>query len=86
MRTRLRDARRRAGLTQNDIALALDVSRSYYSQIECGAKNPSFRIVLAIKMALHETEDSLFDDTEEPRIPGNPYIREFGRKTLVERA
>jgi len=85
MRTKLRDARRRAGLTQSDIALTLGVSRSYYSQIECGAKNPSYRIVLAIKMALHETEDSLFESTEEPRVPGNPYIREFGRKTLAER-
>jgi len=71
MRTKLRDARRRAGLTQSDIALTLGVSRSYYSQIEC--------------MALHETEDSLFESTEEPRVPGNPYIREFGRKTLAER-
>lgn len=84
MRTKLRDARRRAGLTQSNIALTLGVSRSYYSQIECGAKNPSFRIVLAIKMALHETEDNLFENTEEPRVPGNPYIREFGRKTLAE--
>jgi len=70
MRTKLRDARRRAGLTQSDIALTLGVSRSYYSQIECGAKNPSYR---------------LFESTEEPRVPGNPYIREFGRKTLAER-
>jgi putative transcriptional regulator len=85
MRTRLRNARRRAGMTQSDIALELNVSRSYYSQIECGVKNPSFRIALAIKMALHETEDSLFDNSEEPLMPGNPYIREFGRKTLAER-
>ncbi len=86
MRTKLRDARRKLGLTQNDIALLLGVSRTYYSQIECGVKTPSFRVVLAIKVVLHETDDSLFDNTDEARLPGNPYIREYGRKTLAERA
>lgn len=74
MRTRLRDARRAAGYTQYSMAEALGVSRSYYSQIESGAKNPSFRIVLAIKVALHDSDDGLFENTDEKPVRGHPFV------------
>ena len=65
MRANLRAARKKAGMTQKAFANALNISRSYYSQIEGGTKDPSYRVVLKIKLALHISEDSLFDLTEK---------------------
>lgn len=73
MRQNLKNARLEAKLTQQELADYLHISRNYYSQIETGAKSPSFRAALAIKLALHETSDSIFDnDASIKTVRGRP--------------
>ncbi len=49
---RIRDERRQRGLTQGDLANALDVSVAYVSLIERGCRNPPYTTVVAIADAL----------------------------------
>ena len=87
MRVKLRTMRVNNGYTQYSIAEALGISRSHYSQIESGEKNPSDKLKTMIKVALRYTEDDLFDDARNVKpISGNPFSREFGRRTLSQRS
>lgn len=45
------------GLSQEDLALAADVDRSYVSQLERGIANPTLAILLRIAGALHAKID-----------------------------
>ncbi|HET6412026.1 MAG TPA: helix-turn-helix transcriptional regulator [Anaeromyxobacter sp.] len=49
---RIRDYRRTKGLTQENLAQALDLSVAYVSLIERGGRNPPYTTVLAIARAL----------------------------------
>lgn len=86
MRVKLRTMRVNNGYTQYSLAEKLNISRSHYSQIESGEKNPSDKLKTMIKVALRYTEDDLFDIAKnvKPRR-GNPFIRDFDRKTLSQR-
>ncbi len=48
----LRLARKRAGLSQEALALNADVDRTYVSQIERGVGNPSVRVVTKLSQCL----------------------------------
>lgn len=50
----LRDARERAGLSQEALAFAAEVDRTYVSQIERGVGNPSIGVLtrLAAKLSV----------------------------------
>lgn len=61
MRVKLRDMRVNNGYTQYSLAEKLNISRSHYSQIESGQKNPSEKLKTMIKVALRYMEDDLFD-------------------------
>lgn len=61
MRVKLRDMRVNNGYTQYSLANKLNVSRSHYSQIESGEKNPSEKLKTMIKVVLRYMEDDLFD-------------------------
>lgn len=50
--TNLRELRASVGLSQEDLALAADVDRTYVSQIERGVGNPSIRVVAAMASSL----------------------------------
>ncbi len=50
---RIRTLRRQRGLTQEDLAEAVDLSVAYMSLIERGGRNPPFTTVVAIAHALH---------------------------------
>ncbi len=63
MRVRLVRMREAQGYTQYTLAPALGISRSHYSQIESGEKNPSLKLALRIKSVLGYTNDDLFDNT-----------------------
>lgn len=54
----VREARAVAGLSQEGLALAAEVDRSYVSQIERGIGNPSIAVVcrLAFAMAIDVSE------------------------------
>lgn len=63
MRVRLQRMRDAQGYTQYAFATALGISRSHYSQIESGDKNPSLKLAISIKKLLGYQNDDLFDDT-----------------------
>ncbi|MDI6871196.1 MAG: helix-turn-helix transcriptional regulator [Bacillota bacterium] len=48
MRKALIETRRRAGLSQKDVAEAVGISRSFYTLIERGTRNPSLPVALRI--------------------------------------
>ena len=62
MRQNLRKARKRKGLTQNDIARLLNITVRQYGAIETGASNGSVKVWLEIKRVLGGTIDDLLQD------------------------
>lgn len=51
MKNRLEEIRKQKGITQEELAEALEVSRQTISSLESGRYNPS--IILAYKIAIH---------------------------------
>lgn len=62
MRTALRAARLRAGLSQSELARRASLTRASYTNIEKGHKNPSLFTALLIAKALNSSVDELFSD------------------------
>jgi transcriptional regulator with XRE-family HTH domain len=55
----IREARRRLGYTQENLAGAMDLSVAYVSLIERGGRNPPFTTVCDLAVALHTTISGL---------------------------
>ena len=74
MRLKMKELRVDAGYTQLDISKQLRVSRSHYSQIEAGIKQPSLLLGIRIKWLLKHVSDDIFDDIPEsqPHRRGRP--------------
>ena len=68
MRTALKQLREAQGFTQKTFSDTVGTSRSHYSQIETGEKQPSLRLALRIKRVLGYYGDDLFDDTPPVRM------------------
>ena len=66
MRIKLQRLRETAGYTQATMAEAIGVSRSHYSQIETGAKDPALKTGLKIKSVLGFGGDDIFLDENAP--------------------
>jgi transcriptional regulator with XRE-family HTH domain len=62
MRQNLRNARKRKGLTQRDIARLLNITVRQYGAIESGASNGSVKVWQEIKRVLGGTIDDLLQD------------------------
>ena len=62
MRQNLRKARKRKGLTQNDIARLLNITVRQYGAIETGASNGSVKVWQEIKRVLGGTIDDLLQE------------------------
>lgn len=62
MRQNLRNARKRNGLTQRDIARLLNITVRQYGAIESGASNGSVKVWQEIKRVLGGTIDDLLQD------------------------
>lgn len=60
MRTKLVAIRKEMGLSQKKASVELKISRSHYSQIESGDKNPSLDIALRIKQFFNYFDDDIF--------------------------
>ena len=60
MENNIRSLRKAAGLTQEDLAQALGVTRQTINAIEKGDYNPTIRLCIAICRALNRTLDDLF--------------------------
>ena len=63
MRVKLRRLRESYGFTQKTFSEALGISRTHYTQIETGEKQPSLRLSLRIKKVLDYHNDDIFDNT-----------------------
>lgn len=63
MRAKLQQLREAQGYTQQTFSAAVGTSRSHYSQIETGEKQPSLRLALKIKRMLGYYGDDIFDNT-----------------------
>lgn len=61
----IKTARAKTGLSQEALALAADVDRTYVSQLERGIANPSLLILYRIAVVLEVPVASLLADTEE---------------------
>lgn len=59
---RIRNLRRKRGLTQEDLAEALDLSVAYVSLIERGGRNPPYTTVVLIAQALGASASELCPD------------------------
>lgn len=67
MRARLQRLREAQGFTQQTFSEAVGTSRSHYSQIETGEKQPSLKLALRIKRTLNYYGDDIFDNTAPTR-------------------
>ncbi|NMF98206.2 helix-turn-helix domain-containing protein [Aromatoleum toluolicum] len=57
----LRRARRRAGLTQEQLGLEADLRRTYVSLLELGQQQPSLTTILKLATALQHQPGELVD-------------------------
>lgn len=58
---RIADCRKQNGLTQEDLAGAADMDRSYLSEVENGLKNISVQALLKILKALNVSAADILD-------------------------
>jgi len=65
MRNRLSEIRIRAGLTQEELAEALEVSRQTIGSLENGRYNPSITLAFKIARYFSTTVEGIFIDEEE---------------------
>ena len=62
MRAKLKAIREAHGYTQQSFSDLIGISRSHYSQIESGDKQPSLKLAFRIKNALKCYGDDIFDN------------------------
>ncbi|MFI6230207.1 helix-turn-helix transcriptional regulator [Micromonospora echinospora] len=60
MKNDLRELRQAAGLSQRELAQALDVSRQTINSIETGRYDPSLPLAIAIARHFHRTVEEIF--------------------------
>lgn len=68
MRTKLVKLREGRGYTQATFSKAVGISRSHYSQIETGEKEPSLKVSMKIKRVLDYQNDDIFFDRKSPNL------------------
>lgn len=61
------EARRRAGMTQEDVAFEAGISVRHYQSLESGDLNPSYLILLAISRAMRQPLSKLITNVEVVR-------------------
>ena len=66
MRAKLVRLREGRGYTQQTFSKAVGISRSHYSQIETGEKEPSLKVGLKIKRVLDYPYDDIFLNKKAP--------------------
>ena len=65
MKNRLEELRRQAGMTQEELAEALEVSRQTVGSLENGRYNPSILLAFKIARLFHTTVEEVFLYEEE---------------------
>lgn len=67
MGDRIKEARRKAGLTQEQLAEKVDISLTYVSEIERGLKLPSISVFIKLIEVLNVSADYLLRDSVSTR-------------------
>lgn len=57
--------RRLRGMTQENLALSIEMKRSYVSGIECGKRNPTVKAIERLALALEINPKELLDDSDD---------------------
>ena len=85
---RIKEAREKRHLTQEELAARIDISPTHVSVIERGTKIPRLDTFVAIANALEVSGDALFAGRGGPRgrEPGLRPVRRLGRPTLGREA
>jgi len=65
---RLAERRKEAGLTQLELAVSLDTSSAFISQIESGVRNPSFDLLLRMVQKLNTTMEFIISGAPAKKI------------------
>ncbi len=68
MKNRLEELRKKAGITQEELADKLEVSRQTINSLECGRYNPSIQLAFKLAKFFSVTIEELFvyeEDTYE---------------------
>lgn len=60
MRKKLKSIRVEKGLTQEELALKVGISRAHCTKIEIGMSNPSLAVAMKLKQVLEYINDDLF--------------------------
>lgn len=68
MRVKLVKLREGRGYTQQTFSETVGISRSHYSQIETGEKEPSLKVSLKIKRVLGYPYDDIFFNQKCPNL------------------
>ena len=76
---RIREARTKCGMTQEQLAERTDITIVYLSELERGLKLPSLTVFVSIAETLHVSTDSLLRDDLES---GKEYIYDDLTKKL----
>lgn len=61
----LRAVRKDAGLTQEQLALAAEIDRTFVSMIERGERQPTVRVLFRLAAAMHVSAARLIQMTED---------------------
>lgn len=61
----LRQVRKQSGLTQEQLALAADIDRTFVSLIERGERQPTIRVLFKLAAAMHVSAAQLIQMTED---------------------
>lgn len=72
MRNNLRKCREDKKMTQREVANILGISRSAYTNIETGIRNPSFTLSLRLKEVMGYKGDDIFENVVEGVIIHEP--------------
>ncbi len=70
--------RKKKGLTQNELTLAIDKSYNYINSVEQGKISPSFDVIQSICDVLEIKASWLFDDNASPQN-----IRAFNKEEYI---
>ncbi|MDF2235394.1 helix-turn-helix transcriptional regulator [Albimonas sp. CAU 1670] len=69
MKLRVRDIRRAAGITQEELAAAAGITQSMVSHIERGRDRPGLETLELMAKALNVSVSDLFERPEDARLP-----------------
>lgn len=83
MKTKVRDLRKAAGMTQIELSLAADVPQSTISHLENGSSNATLETLQKVSAALNIPPHLIFEASEE-QTPVAQLVRLFARLNDAE--